>query len=51
MKEKSDAQGQLYDEKRKIEDLQIKYEQAIKKCQRELMELKTESMEKDSIYE
>ena len=47
----NDAQSLVYEEKRRIEDLQLKYEQAMRKAQRELTVLKEEAIEKDSIFE
>ena len=45
------VQTRVYEEQRKIEDLQLQYEQAIRKCQRELSVMKEEAVEKDSIFE
>ena len=51
VKQVNDAQSLVYEEKRRIEDLQLKYEQAMRKAQRELTVLKEEAIEKDSIFE
>ena len=50
-KQLESTQSMLYEEQRKVENLQLHYESEIRKCQREINLIREEQTEKDSLLD